>query len=511
MPDVKISALTSASTPLSGTEVLPIVQSSATVKVSIADVTAGRAVSATSIATGLGAVGTPAYTFTGDTNTGMWSPAADTIAFSEGGTEAMRIDSSGNVGIGTSSPDANAKLDVAGTVRTSTSGSDPGTGAAFYFVGSGSFQTVIGGAAFAVNTGANNARTERMRIDASGNVGIGSTPAVRFQITQDQAAYSYFDYYNNTNAGGIIWRQIVRNLANTGNTSVDFAKLISSGFALNNNDTGAANFTSFGVGGTERMRITSAGNVGIGTSSPATKLHVSAASGYNEIRVTSGANNFGLAVDGSVAYLATFQSTPLTFQTNSAERMRIASGGDVGIGTNAPSYKLQVNASSGANQVAYFVNDSAGSTLAGISASINGGGNNTNSYHFVGVTQTVSLWYLYGNGTTSYTSDIRVKKNVTTTRDGYLDDVCKLRVVKYNWYNDSDDTPRELGLIAQEVEQVFPGLVQDAMHPTKDNEIHKVLKGSVLTPILLKALQEANAKIDALATRVAQLESPAEQ
>ena len=114
MPDVKISALTSASTPLSGTEVLPIVQSSATVKVSIADVTAGRAVSATSISTGLGAVGTPAYTFTGDTNTGMWSPAADTIAFSEGGVEAMRIDSSGNVGIGMSSPGKRLELNAAG-------------------------------------------------------------------------------------------------------------------------------------------------------------------------------------------------------------------------------------------------------------------------------------------------------------------------------------------------------------------------------------------------------------
>jgi hypothetical protein len=180
--------------------------------------------------------------------------------------------------------------------------------------------------------------------------------------------------------------------------------------------------------------------------------------------------------------------------------------GDTGIGTASPSFRLQVDDASGADQVAYFVNTSAGSSLGCIAASINGGGNNTNSYHFAGVTQTVALWYLYGNGTTSYTSDIRVKKNVETTRDGYLDDVCKLRVVKYNWYNDTDDTPRELGFIAQEVEQVFPGLVQDAMHPTKDGEIHKVLKGSVLTPILLKALQEANAKIDALAARVAKLE-----
>jgi len=47
-----------------------------------------------------GTAGAPSITFTGDTNTGIFSPAADTIAFSEGGAEAMRIDSSGNVGIG---------------------------------------------------------------------------------------------------------------------------------------------------------------------------------------------------------------------------------------------------------------------------------------------------------------------------------------------------------------------------------------------------------------------------
>jgi hypothetical protein len=73
-----------------------------------------------------GSASTPAIRGT-DANTGIFFPAADTIAFSEGGTEAMRIDSSGNVGIGTSSPAT--KLDVGGTIQAlqvfqSSSGTD---------------------------------------------------------------------------------------------------------------------------------------------------------------------------------------------------------------------------------------------------------------------------------------------------------------------------------------------------------------------------------------------------
>ena len=90
----------------------------------------GLAVTGTLSATGVatfsaGTVLLPAITTTGDTNTGIFFPAADTIAFAEGGAEAMRIDSSGNLGIGTSSPAV--KLDVNGTARVISYGS-PSTG-----------------------------------------------------------------------------------------------------------------------------------------------------------------------------------------------------------------------------------------------------------------------------------------------------------------------------------------------------------------------------------------------
>jgi hypothetical protein len=62
------------------------------------------------VVTGAGTVSAPVYSTTGDLNTGIFFPAADTIAFAEGGAEAMRIDSDGNVGIGTTSPVARLNI-----------------------------------------------------------------------------------------------------------------------------------------------------------------------------------------------------------------------------------------------------------------------------------------------------------------------------------------------------------------------------------------------------------------
>jgi len=146
-----------------------------------------------------GTVSAPAITTTGDTNTGIFFPAADTIAFTEGGAEAMRITSTGRVGIGTVSPTASLQVNnapslAAGiTVENTSSGvgtdanltlrSNVGFASKYYnFIDSvdqtsGNSQWAIGYGADAntliFSTG--SSRTERMRISSTGKVLINTT------------------------------------------------------------------------------------------------------------------------------------------------------------------------------------------------------------------------------------------------------------------------------------------------------------------------------------------------
>lgn len=191
-----------------------------------------------------------------------------------------------------------------------------------------------------------------------------------------------------------------------------------------------------------------------------------------------------------------FSTTPDGSATPT-ERMRISSNGNVSLGDASIA---------GSNKV--FAKNSAGTTTDVVYHSeLNSGSNNVNASHFYAITQGVGIWRLTGNGTSTFTSDERKKKNIETTRDGYLEDLRDLRVVKYNWISQDDDAPKELGLIAQEVEQVFPRLVMEDAKMEGDDYKVKTLKGSVLPFMLLKALQEAAEKIETLETKVAALEA----
>ena len=131
----------------------------------------------------LGASGVPSYSFSGDANTGMWSSGADALNFSTGGSERMRIDSSGNVGIGTTSPVYPMQIEDGGSNAVLKFGVDSGNAGRIFsrLVGSGTTYQELGFYAndirFATATSdEGTASATRMFIEnTTGNVGIGTT------------------------------------------------------------------------------------------------------------------------------------------------------------------------------------------------------------------------------------------------------------------------------------------------------------------------------------------------
>jgi hypothetical protein len=151
-------------------------------------VTLQSALSVTGVTTvQAGTAAAPAITTTGDTNTGIFFPAADTIAFSEGGAEAMRIDSSGNVGIGVT-PNTGVKLNLPNTEILGFAGTEGNVVANAYY--SGGYKYVATGTAtkYSMSAGTHNwyiaasgtagnaiTFTQAMTLDASGNLLVGTT------------------------------------------------------------------------------------------------------------------------------------------------------------------------------------------------------------------------------------------------------------------------------------------------------------------------------------------------
>ncbi|MGH8003510.1 MAG: tail fiber domain-containing protein, partial [Limisphaerales bacterium] len=301
-----------------------------------------------------------------------------------------------------------------------------------------------------------------------GNVGIGTpSPAAQLHV---------HDPFNSINGSRLILTR-----AAGGSTIFDGLAVIagpSNGY-LWNYENGPV---IFGTNNLERMRIDSVGNVGIGTSSPGipghiNKLHVVGdATGSGPVTVVvqgsgnmSTGNTVGFQARGTVsgteyvaqlgvdrffdaagvAYVSSSAPGGIAFSANNVtEHMRIGSNGNVGIGTTVPGFLLEVNGTAGKP----------------------------------------------GGGSWSVSSDIRLKKNVKPLENA-LQKMLQLRPVTFQWKEPEKEgnmTGTYMGMIAQEVEKVFPEWVG-----TKQNG-YKTLTFVGFEALTTEAIRELKAENEEL-------------
>ena len=183
-------------------------------------------------------------------------------------------------------------------------------------------------------------------------------------------------------------------------------------------------------------------------------------------------------------------ATPLTLGINGTEAMRIDSSGNLLVGTTTAWASL-------ANKSVQVANASGLGQYAG------GPGNSSQTFTFGRDNVTTGNFVFAFNGavissitpsTGAYTplSDSRVKKNITPLQYG-LDEILKLKPVSYNMVLEENADKKHIGLIAQEVKSVMDETVDDLID--QENQMYGLDK-SVLVPVLIKAIQELNAKFE---------------
>jgi hypothetical protein len=287
-----------------------------------------------------------------------------------------------------------------------------------------------------------NGTTDRLLIDTSGNVGVGVTPSA--------------------------WGSAFKPVQLTYGSLYSQAFTVA-GVAANCYNAGAGGWTYFGSGQT--------------------------ASRYEQ---SVGTHAWYTAVAGTGAIGTFTQAMTLDASRN----LSVNTTAYIGVGTGV------VNSSGGFNIVpdntgsasnrnwSIFANGSAAGNLDFAVSSAN----NTypNSAYRMQLTSAGAL----NNTTGTYgtISDLRLKENISDARN-YLADLLKLRVVKYSLKEESSAVATKLGFIAQEVEQVFPNLVDQSDKEYDGAEGIRSVKTSILIPMLLKAIQELTARVQTIEAR----------
>ena len=466
--------------------------------------------------------------------------------------ERMRIDSSGNVGIGTNLPQES--IHTAGNIRFGD------TAPAELYTNSSELRL---GVDRNNDNGTSNItfyvdNSERMRIDSSGRVGIGTTSlGMPLSVRGVSDVYDDFLRLDNNKYGS----------TNTsGETGILFGWSNHAAASIRAYKDGAVNRTGFifntEVGfntPVEVMRIDSNGNVGIGTSSPTESIHTTGNIRFGDTapaELYTNSSELRLGVDRNNDN----GTSNITFYVDNSERVRIDSSGRVGIGTSSPIANLDVRSASQIRQqytgssngfligqfnssgdasinnqananLLFATNnaermriDSSGGLLLNVTAK------NANSQAAIKASSTIALQtqptsdgyyplfiynaaggqrgYIYNNGTTTQyntTSDYRLKENVTGIPDG-IERIKQLKPSRFNFIEDPDTTFD--GFLAHEAQAVVPEAVHGEYNGVDENgePFYQGIDQSKLVPLLTAALQEAITKIEDLEARVATLE-----
>ena len=426
------------------------------------------------------------YPLTNFSSTGIDDNASST---------AVTINSSQNVGIGTASPAGGATrvVDVYGSsssainFHNATSGTTATDGGV---VGQyGNDLVLFNYEAGIIQLGTSN--TERMRLDSSGNLLVGKTSTNVTVVGTE------------LRANGLTWH------TTNGIECLGLNRLTSDGKMLEFRKDGT-NVGAIGTNGgslyietnaSERMRIDSSGNVGIGVTPAFTpggsrKLLqianggngalVAMSNSSNEAenpRIFSDSTNLGFAT-------ATTGSGQFQFYTGGSERMRINSSGNVMINTTSSDGVFNVY-----NTGSWIISSKTNATgTVGHIRFDNGNG-------FVGSIQTS------GSSTAYYTtSDYRLKENVVDLT-GAANRLKQIPVYRFNFIADADVTVD--GFLAHEVADVVPEAISGAKDEIDDegNPVYQGIDQSKLVPLLTAALQEALTRIESLETRLSALEA----
>jgi hypothetical protein len=511
--------------------------------------------------------------------------------FQVGGSERMRIDSSGNLGLGTTNP--LDKLAINYTVSSSVPSGGirlqddtnttvtvlQTTFSSYNYAGvSGHYSQLYSSRNLAIvadgaNSGSIQCMTgnaERMRITSGGDLVLNSdtarvynghtprlsvqgtnfsqsTVAITSNSTGSDGAYLFFAKQRSGSVGGstaVANNDLVgqfRYLAGDGtDTESEVANItVSINGTPGSNDTpGRITFATTNDGGnvsTERMRISSTGAVGIGTTSPNYILHAKGGAvdqtarfdntktGDNDI------NYIGVGLNTTTTGSALFGHTGHSTTAFQAAWMGVA-GDDVAGGTGVKAFKggtIQMNgvlnignnnqprfsgariATSSGSFGALF--ETTGNTAAnGIPLIVNRQADNGVMIEFKVANNVVATILRNSSNLMVYggQSDYRLKENNVAISDS-LTKVKSLKPYEFNW-KDLPDT-KVLGFIAHELQEVVPQAVtgtKDEMYEDDDTKPkYQNVDNSHIVPLLVAALQEAISKIETLETKVAALKS----